>query len=303
MRSSISSSDRRFIVALALWIVGLSAAANLVAGYGLGHWDWLSRRMQMPKFEVAANLQDYVRNWRRCPVVVLGSSVVGGLPPAGWEKPGVCSITLVGQGSLLGLDVMAQSPAAPKILFVESNFGFRDTVPDVVAATSDPVRRVIHDWLPLSTAQANWINALGKSQFGEAHGLDRPTESWEAWRESRKAYADIYVKMYGNPVGDWGRQHLEENLQHTRTLVAELERRGTKFIFFEAPLDPRLTELPVIALWAEKMHKAFADHDWVTDAPEKYYLTDGMHFMSGSGKDFFDLLMSHVPEAATISAG
>lgn len=303
MRSFISSSDRRFIVALALWLIGLSAAANLLAGYGLGHWDWLSRHMQMPKFEVAANLQDYVRNWRRCPVVVLGSSVVGGLPPAGWEKPGVCTITLVGQGSLLGLDVIAQSPATPKIVFVESSFGFRDTVPAVVAATSDPVRRVIHDWLPLSTAPANWINALGKSQFGAAHGLDRPTESWEAWRESRKAYADIYVKMYGNAVGEWGRLHLEENLQRTKALVAELERRGTKVIFFEPPLDPRLAQLPVLALWAEKMHNAFADHEWVTDAPEKYYLLDGMHFTSGSGKDFFDLLMSRVPASTLTTSG
>jgi hypothetical protein len=45
------------------------------------------------------------------------------------------------------------------------------------------------------------------------------------------------------------------------------------------------------------MHQAFADHEWVTDAAKEYYLTDGVHFASGSGKDFFDLLMANLPSA------
>jgi hypothetical protein len=295
MRLSISSSDRKFIGTLLLWTVILGAAANLVAGYGLGHWRWLRQRAEMPKFEVAANIQNYLLDYRTCPIVILGSSVVGGLPPPGWERPDVCSITLVGQGSLLGLEIMARSEAAPQVLFVESSFGFRDAPADPIAAATDPLREALHAWLPLTTARGNWINALSKSRYPVPATLYRPSESWEEWRAMRKRYTDVYVSIYGHEVNDWGRNHLDENLKRTEELIADIERRGTKIIFFEAPLDPQLASLPVIALWAELMHAAFADHEWVMDPTGKYYLNDGMHFTPGSGKDFFDLLMAHVP--------
>jgi hypothetical protein len=302
MPLSISSSDRRFLGALALWTAVLVVAANVATGYAMRHWDRLDRRLEMPKFDVAANLENYVLNYRHCPVVVLGSSVVGGLPPPGWEKPGVCSITLVGQGSLVGLDVMSRLPkAAPRVLFVESSFGFRDSVPDEVAAATDPVPRLIRDGFPLATASANWVNILWKIQLPVATGLWRPTESWEQWHELRKPYSDIYVQIYGGPVDDWGQRHLDDNIARTKALIADIESRGTKIIFFDSPLDPRVAELPVIAVWTEKMHAAFPDHEWVSDAPQKYWLTDGMHFTSGSGEDFFQLLMSHLPEGATAS--
>jgi len=298
MPSSISSSDRKFIGTLLLRAVVLGAAANLAAHYGLNHWPVLEQRSEMPKFDVAANIQSYLLDYPKCPIVVLGSSVVGGLPPPGWERPGVCSFTLVGQGSLFGLEIMAWSKAAPRVLFVESTFGFRDAVADQVAAATDPLRDTLHAWFPLTTARGNWINMLWKSRWPLATSLYRPSESLEEWRALRKPYSDVYVSIYGNEVNDWGRKHMEGNLKRTEALIAEMERRGTKIIFFEAPLDPRLASLPVIALWADKMHAAFADHEWVADPSGKYYLNDGMHFTSGSGKDFFDLLMAHVPQSS-----
>ena len=303
MRLSISSSDRRFLAKLALWTAVLAVAANLATRYAMGHWDRLDRRLEMPKFDVPANLENYALNYRQCPVVVLGSSVVGGLPPPGWEKPGVCSITLVGQGSLVGLEVMSRlTQAVPRVLFVESSFGFRDASAEEIAAVTDPVRRTIRDWFPLATASANWINMLWKAQFPVATQLWHPSESWEQWHELRKPYSDIYVQIYGNPVNDWGKHHLDDNIARFKALIAEIESRGTKVILFDSPLDPRVAELPIIALWTEKMHEAFPDHEWVSDLPQKYWLVDGMHFTSGSGEDFFQLLMSHLPEGATASA-
>jgi hypothetical protein len=294
MRSFISSSDRRFIGILALWVLSLSVAANLLAGYELHHWSVLTRRVQMAKFDVAASFENYFLNYPRCPIVILGSSIAAGLPPEGWERGDVCTITLVGQGSFLGLEVLAKFPATPKVLFVESNFGFRDAPADQVAMFTDPLRRTLHDWLPLTTAQGNWINMLWRSQYPIEQHLYRPAESWDSWREMRKAYADIHISTYGNPVSDWSRDHMDGILKRTAELVSQMERNGTKVIFFEAPLDPRITSLPIIDLWAQMMHSAFADHEWVTDAPEKYYLNDGVHFTGGSGIDFFNLILTRV---------
>jgi hypothetical protein len=300
MRSFISSSDRKFIGVLALWVVALSVAANLLAGYGLHHWSVLTRRVQMGKFDVAASFENYFRNSSHCPIVILGSSIAGGLPPPGWERPDVCTITLVGQGSFLGLEVLAKSPAAPKVLFVESSFGFRDAPADQIAMFTDPLRRTLHDWLPLTTAQGNWINILWRAQYPIEQQLYRPSEPWDEWREMRKAYADIHVATYGNPVSDWSRDHMDGILKRTAELVSQMEQNGTKVIFFEAPLDPRIAALPIIHLWAQMTHSAFADHEWVTDAPEKYYLNDGVHFTGGSGSDFFNLMMTHVSITPTL---
>ena len=278
-----------------IWVVLLSVGANLLAGYELRHLPWLDRRVQMQKFSVAASFESYFLKYRRCPVVILGSSIAGELPPEGWERPDVCTITLTGLGSLLGLEVMARIPATPRVLFVESNLAFRDAPAEQQAALTDPVPSLIREWFPLTSAQGNWINALWRGQYPIERNLQRPTESWEDWRAMRRPYSDVYVSIYGDPVGEWGRNRLDENLKRTEELIAEMERRGTKIIFFEAPLDPRLASLPVIALWADKMHAAFADHEWVMDPTGKYYLNDGMHFTSGSGMDFFNLLMAHVP--------
>ena len=294
----MSRADRRFILALALWTGLLATGANLLAGYGLHHWRWLERRLEMPPYEIAANLQYYQVNYRRCPIVVLGSSVVGGLPPPGWERPGICSITLVGQGALLGLEVMARLTAAPRVLFVEASFGFRDAPPIYLDPATDPWPEAIRGWLPLTRASANWVNMLGKSLYDVPPALWRPSDDWSAWRAAHKQYSDVYLSIYGNPVNDWGQHHLDDNLARTRTLVAALESRGTQVIFFDAPLDPDIAALPIIALWEEKMHAAFPDHEWVSDSPENYRLTDGMHFASGSGEDFFELLLSHLPEGA-----
>jgi hypothetical protein len=111
----------------------------------------------------------------------------------------------------------------------------------------------------------------------------------------RKAYADLHISNYGHPVSDWSRDHVNGILKRTAELVSRMEQKGTKVIFFEAPLDSRIADLPIIHLWAEMMHSAFADHEWVTDSPEKYFMSDGMHFTSGSGNDFFNLMLTHVP--------
>jgi hypothetical protein len=296
--SDISSSDRVFIRSLALWTTGLAIALNLVIAYGLHHWRWLDCRLDMPKFEAAVNIEDYVLNYRRCPVVMLGSSVAASLPPAGREQPGICTVALVGQGALLGLAIMVRTPAAPRVLFVESTFGFRDAPPDQVATYADPGLRALHAWFPLSAAKANWVNMLGKPQYSIPAQLYRPAEPWAAWRESRKTYRDVYVGIYSKSLDDASHRILDRNLAQTQDLIAEMESRGTKIIFFEAPLDPQLAALPVITAWHDMMHAAFADHPWVTDDPERYYLVDGMHFASGSGADFYDFLLAHLPPDA-----
>lgn len=295
MPSFISSSDRAFIRSLALWTAGLTLALNLVAGYGLLHWVWLDKRRELPKFEAIVNMQDYLLNYRDCPVTILGSSVVLAVPPTGFERPGICSIALLGQGPLLGLATMARIPAAPRVLFVESTFGFRDAAPDLVASYADPRLRALHAWVPLTSAKANWLNMLGKPQYADPKDLYQPSETWEDWRAAHKPYQDIYVTIYGRPVNDGYRQHLEANLAEMKALVAAMESRGTKVIFFEAPLDPSLAALPVVSVWRDMMRAGLADHDWVEDKPEKYYTADGMHLVSGSGEAFYELLLSHLP--------
>jgi hypothetical protein len=294
MFSFISSSDRTFIRTLLLWIAGFALAANILAGYGLDHWPWLQQRQEMPRFQVAASIEDYLLDYPECPIVVLGSSVSEALPPVGWERADVCTLALVGEGSFLGLEIMVRTPAAPRVLFIESTFGFRDVSAKLLAAATDPVFREIHAWFPLSRAKANWINALWKSRYPRFSLLWRPTQPWSEWRAERRSFMDVYRSMEGGAVNEWQRNHLDGTLRRTAELVAEMERRGSKIIFFEAPLDRYLASMPVVALWTGKMHEAFADHEWVMDSPEKYYLVDGEHFTSGSGKDFFDLLMTHL---------
>ena len=294
MLSSISSSDRRFLGRLLIWILLFVPAANVMAGYALRHWPWPTTRVVMAKYGARTAIEDYVNNQRDCPVVILGSSVAGALPPPGHDRPGVCTIAMVGQGPYPGLEIMDRIKAAPRVLFLESNLGFRDSEPGQVAALTEPAQRTLHYWLPLTTAQGNWINALWKSQISMQTNLYRPNIPWAQWHQEQEV-SKPHPAGYDKPMADWDRWFVDDHLKHTAALVAALESRGTKVIFYQSPMEPRIAQQPIFALWAEKERAAFADHEWVTDDLEKYYLVDGIHFTTGSGEDFFDLLMSHVP--------
>jgi len=293
MLSSISSSDRRFLGRLLVWILLLAPAANLLMGYALHHWPWPTSRVVMAKYGARTAIEDYVNDAGDCPVVILGSSIAGALPPPGRERPGVCTVAMVGQGPFPGLEVMDRIKAAPRLLFLESNLGFRASEPGQIAGLTDPMPRAFRYWLPLTSAQGNWINALWKSQVYISPYLYRPDLPWQQWHDEEEAKP--HPVSYGHPLSDWDRWYVDDHVKQTAAMVAALESRGTKVIFYQSPMEQRILQQPIFGLWAEKERAAFADHEWITDDLEKYYLVDGIHFTTASGEEFFELLMSHVP--------
>jgi hypothetical protein len=202
---------------------------------------------------------------------------------------------MVGQGPFPVLEVMDRIQAAPSVLFLESNLGFRDSEAGEVDDAAGFLSRMTHRLLPLSSAQGNWLNALWRSHATIYPNLYRPNMSWDDWEadQEKKPHWDAY----NDPLSDWSRQYVADHIKRTAALIAALESRGTKVIFFESPMAPHVAKQPVFELWSEKAHEAFADHEWVTDSLQHYYMADGMHFTTGSGEDFYELLLSHLPDA------
>jgi len=120
------------------------------------------------------------------------------------------------------------------VVFLESNLGFRDSEPGQVEAATDPWRRTLHHWLPLTMASGNWIDLLWKSQVYVPPNLWHPDLPWADWQAQEEAKP--HVEAYSAPLRDWDYWYVDDHLKHMAGFIAGLESRGTKVIFFQSPM-------------------------------------------------------------------
>ena len=289
---------------LLLWTAGFT-----VLGCGLVLLAAGSKRLdrihQLPQFELASGIERYQLEGKSAPIVLLGSSAARELPPDGRERADVFTMSLLGYSSLLGLEVLVRTGAAPRLVLVEGTFGYRREPMDILAEETDPLPRRLHADLPLARAQFHWINSLWNASLPVQPELVTPAQSWPDWRAYRHPWLAGGASAFTTPYALKDLHDADREIARYRELVAALERRGTRVVFYDLPLDPEIQALPGYIEWAAKMHEAFADHDWVTDSPEGYYLYDGVHFVSGSGERFFELLLrragANSPDAHALS--
>lgn len=188
--------------------------------------------------------------------------------------PNIQSLAFVGCSVEDGLQILRNRRNAPKYVFVEINLILRGGRKDLVNGTTEGIIPRIKEWIPSLREQYEPIcilasTIIGTSKMNTQAGMavvdnDRLNSQVEKTLKDDKPIEDSIVKNRMNEI---------------KSLVSELEAKGTKFVFFEMPINYRLTHMKSLDQIREVVRKDYPEgtYDYLPSDTSKYMTTDGQH--------------------------
>jgi hypothetical protein len=221
--------------------------------------------------------------------VIVGSSVANGLPPEGFRPVDVATLFMPGNGAMTGLEIILRSGARPQVVLVEVDFADRGVDEDLISHLFDPTMVALRRAVPIFQDENNLLNLLVKASISHHPRntvADRPQVTVAEWRNEIRSRIDYYVAGFGHPY-----KLNQAFLRRLKTQVDELERRGTRVVFFFDPLDQEIAAAPEIEGWRQAVRNAFSDHQFISAADSPLHLLDGIHFFGYAGVQYFEYLL------------
>lgn len=188
--------------------------------------------------------------------------------------PNIQSLAFVGCSVEDGLQILRNRRNAPKYVFVEINLILRGGRKELVNGTTEGIIPRIKEWIPSLREQYEPIcilasTIIGTSKMNTQAGMavvdnDRLNSQVEKTLKDDKPIEDSIVKNRMNEI---------------KSLVSELEAKGTKFVFFEMPINYRLTHIKSLDQIREVVRKDYPEgtYDYLPSDTSKYMTTDGQH--------------------------
>lgn len=188
--------------------------------------------------------------------------------------PNIQSLAFVGCSVEDGLQILRNRRNAPKYVFVEINLILRGGRKELVNGTTEGIIPRIKEWIPSLREQYEPIcilasTIIGTSKMNTQAGMavvdnDRLNSQVEKTLKDDKPIEDSIVKNRMNEI---------------KSLISELEAKGTKFIFFEMPINYRLTHMKSLDQIREVVRKDYPEgtYDYLPSDTSKYMTTDGQH--------------------------
>ena len=188
--------------------------------------------------------------------------------------PNIQSLAFVGCSVEDGLQILRNRRNAPKYVFVEINLILRGGRKELVNGTTEGIIPRIKEWIPSLREQYEPIcilasTIIGTSKMNTQAGMavvdnDRLNSQVEKTLKDDKPIEDSIVKNRMNEI---------------KSLVSELEAKGTKFVFFEMPINYRLTHMKSLDQIREVVRKDYPEdkYDYLPSDTSKYMTTDGQH--------------------------
>ena len=188
--------------------------------------------------------------------------------------PNIQSLAFVGCSVEDGLQILRNRRNAPKYVFVEINLILRGGRKELVNGTTEGIIPRIKEWIPSLREQYEPIcilasTIIGTSKMNTQAGMavvdnDRLNSQVEKTLKDDKPIEDSIVK---------------KRMKDIKTLTNELEAKGTKFVFFEMPINYRLTHIKSLDQIREVVRKDYPEdkYDYLPSDTSKYMTTDGQH--------------------------
>jgi hypothetical protein len=217
-------------------------------------------------------LENYVDHAKSAAGVVVGSSLTAGIPTDAWPKDWQV-LSQSGGNSLVGLEVIANTRALPKMVLIEINA--LDTpvnADDVANAVSWP-RRNLRSALWLTRTANRPVNLLvwSRRPLGAAH-VEAPAAGFALLLAAQR-------KSYALPPD----ARLTENLRRMKEIVDRLKRASVEVVFFEMPVDRELVQTPRAQGMRRAARSLFpqSDYCWLAlDGGGNWRTIDGIHLVA-----------------------
>jgi hypothetical protein len=242
---------------------------------------WFGNGVQLPSITTRDGTLVTLNRYVREPtpdVVLVGSSITFRLKEEYFTTPRLRNLALAGGSPVTGLEVVANQSRLPKIILVEANVLSRPIDSALVARYSgiDNARTLF--FRPVRTAVAAYENRLHAP-------LNHVQVSSSLHRLIEQPPSDFDNHVYvDRALEQWNAEDpaaaVQMNVLRIEQLIPEIERKGSRVLFFELPCSAQLEGSRSAKITREIVHAAFPHPgQWlrIEYAREELRWADGVH--------------------------
>lgn len=232
-------------------------------------------------------------------IVLVGSSVMWRLKEEYFSRPQVRNLALAGGSPVTSLNILAERRSLPKIILIETNVLTRAPDTALIEKFSGGVGAETLFLRPVRAATAayeTWNHATpdpAQARSQQDRLLSEPPSTFD-----NKVYLDRAVEQMN--VEDPTRP-TRINVALIRTLIEDLQRRGTRALLIHIPFAPEIEDSRFVRTTKEIVDQAFPDpRRWLPINPPMSELrwADGVHLDERSA-----LLVVRAIESALAARG
>ena len=188
--------------------------------------------------------------------------------------PEVTSIAFGGSSVENGLRLVLCKPAAPRVLFVETNLLLRESDADFIDRAVAPIPYMVKRVFPSLREQYQPICLFADVMLG-ATGVNPQRGAATVNREFLERC--IQDALVADTVCSSDRAH--GRMELIASLLSAIEAKGSRLVFFEMPVNPRLEGMASFRQVRELVEERFprARYAYMPRDTAAYLTTDGMH--------------------------
>lgn len=201
--------------------------------------------------------------------------------------PMVSSLSFSGCGVEDGLRIILCKGDVPKYILVESNIIFRNASPKLFSGITEGPMPILREWLPSLREKYepiciynDYFEGFYWNYLWEEPTLEKKKNKDENVNKSKEdEIFNSEIERHIKSDGVLSDVALNERLSTIKQLMNELSNRGAQFVFFEMPVNERVTNLKKHVQTRTVLKKEFPPSKYVYLPIDtaKYKTADGFH--------------------------
>lgn len=193
--------------------------------------------------------------------------------------PSCYNLSFAGQGIFDGLDIIKRTGKYPKNIFVEMNAILTDENKTFTADLFSPFPFAVKKHIVSLRSDKQPLAFIFPAIQSILHKKDLSKTTNEEVKNTV-----IFDKMLSIEVGDYSKLPdttvVNKNFLTLIDYVNYFKKNGVKIVFFEMPINPSLTQLPLAKFIRAEFYKRFPAEEYIyINIPDNsnYKTTDGLH--------------------------
>lgn len=252
--------------------------------------------------------QEYLLDREPQDVVIVGSSLAARLP-TDQLGPRSVNLALAGGSVFTGLQLVAEHPAPPRLVLIETNIIMRGADRDVLENAHRPVISSLRRYVPALREKYQPSNIIAGRLFLQlivrgrrALGLEKqPGDALQVASvsanpaEDPAAIALAEQRRYHSVAPD--PEELAARIAELRNWITVLEQRGVRCIFLEMPVHETLVNSAHCAAIRTAIRQGFPAKqlDWIVPPADRiFHPRDGFHLGPEEAKEFASYIRAQV---------
>ena len=205
------------------------------------------------------------------------------------------NLALEGMSPVDGLRLISRMKRAPRLLLVETNT--LDKLPDegFINKIEKPVLSWIRKYVPFTRVKYQPIGVL-KSLVRDTYVPTPVAEPVDTVLITKLVQERLGILNDISPQAD---NALKNAIENAETYIRALRSKGTRIVFFEIPMDPRLQNTAYYCRIRELIKLRFpaSDYEFVDFPVDSYQTTDGVHLPRQESLRYTKHLHKHLTDS------